>query len=132
MVWAAHDQRLMDCFGNRVRLAQHIVIPETKGEVAAFLQEGVARGIGGRVRMLSAIHFHDQFSLKADEIEDAMVIGDAAGETAAVELAAAKDVPEALFGVGHGVAQAALQAGLEDAVVRLAAHLVGSVVDIIR
>lgn len=122
MVSATRHQRPMYSFCNRFRLVQHVMIPEPQDDEITFPKERVARRIGGRMRMLPSIHFHHDFPFQADAIKNAMVIGMLPAELAIVELTAAKHAPEVAFGVGHAVAQPALQLRLEDGVVGLSSH----------
>jgi hypothetical protein len=91
-----------------IRAQQHVVVPESQHAIALTLQ-GFATPLVVRqcIEVLSAIQLDHQPRRHTDEVHDIAGQRILATELVAVQLLPAQKIPEAAFGIGAVVAQAA-------------------------
>ena len=96
---AGEEQFLPDGFEHAIGIRQHVVVPEAKDAVAVFLDDRGSGGVASGV-VLPAVQLDRQPGRAAGEIRHKIVDLELADELFALEPAAAKVMPEALFGIG--------------------------------
>src|SRR6185312_15059145 len=85
-----------DRFEHRIRLLQHVIVPEAQDHQATGFEELRAHVID-RFIVLRTIQFHDQFLRFANEIHDVGRDGVLPAEFQAIQAAGAKVIPEPKF-----------------------------------
>ena len=103
---AGEEKLRSDRLEHPLRIGEHVVVPEAKDAVAVFLDDRGSGGVASGV-VLPAVQLDRQPGRAAGEIRHIIVDLELADELLTFEPAAAKVMPEALFGVGLVAAKSA-------------------------
>jgi hypothetical protein len=123
MVFAALPQSIQNHTQHRIRLTEHLIVPEPQYSEPCALQKRRTRRIRlGVLGMLPAIELHNHLSVQAYEIEDVITKRVLPAELAAVQMPTAKVSPKMTLGIGGSVAQTALKLRIENVAIGLALH----------
>ena len=99
----ALTDRIGDICQNALKITQDIFIPESDYFESVLFESSGPRGVLlflFFLRMLAAIHFHDQSMPQAAEIDDVIADGMLTAELRAVEAFRAEILPKETFGGG--------------------------------
>ena len=107
MGWGPGRKPREDHLAHRIRLRQHLVVPEAQHVVAGGVQERIATPVSARTGVLAAVDFNHETCLQAGEVDDVGTDRYLPPEPVARELAHPQASPEQALGVGHVGAQRA-------------------------
>jgi hypothetical protein len=116
------DDRTPERIGDSIRTLKRIMIPETKDTEPCLFETPIAHSIPLIIRMLTAVDFDHKPDIEANEIQNEAFVRMLAPEFAAFDLTIAQNRPNTPLGIGHIGAEAALQFGFEDSLIRLSFH----------
>ena len=105
MGWGPIREPPQDHLAHRLRLPEHLMVPEPQDPEAACTQERIALAVPRRIGVLSPIHFHHESRRQTGEIDDVDADRMLPAKAVAIELAHAQVTPEQSLGVCHGGAQ---------------------------
>jgi hypothetical protein len=91
-----------------IDLREHVVVPEAQDAEVPVVKPPSARCVlVPGLRVLAAVQFDDEPSLRACEVGDEWPNGVLAAEAQSMDLPATQPAPEQTLGIGHGLAQLA-------------------------
>ena len=112
---------MLDAFEYTVAICENVVVPKPQNCEAGLLEELSALRVKCS-RMLAAVEFHDQLSLKAYEVQNVIGKRVLPPELAIFNLPAAQTLPKSVLGIRRCTTQSTLQFWFENALVRLTFH----------
>jgi hypothetical protein len=107
-------QRCPNRLDHRIGLRHHLMIPKAQHAKPGLSQMRVTALIASRFKVLAAIHFKHEPPLQAHEIQHVIYERVLAAELATFELSSTQVPPQRRLGVGHALAQLALELSGED------------------